>query len=195
MTSPVFSRIGSQNTLGTETRNPDAVIAISDGKPLGEGNGGMFGHGVLGGTEVGEQPGGRGCDEEVATAAFLPEWDEMTGGVNVGEEVDPPHSVPVLVGRSAPIPRKRSRRWRRRGRSVRAAPRPRRRGAALSDSLETSVSNEMPPIADATSLAPAPLRSATATWAPSVANALAMAAPIPLPPPVTTATFPARSIR
>src|SRR5215470_8818571 len=47
------------------------------------------------------------------------------------------------------------------------------------------------PRAAATSSAPSPLMSTTATRAPSRANARQVAAPMPLAPPVTTTTLPA----
>src|SRR5262245_38564597 len=52
-----------------------------------------------------------------------------------------------------------------------------------------------PPISFATVRAPSALRSTTATFAPSAANARAHAAPMPLAPPVTTAIFLSSSMR
>ena len=83
-----------------------ALVAVGDREPLGEGHGGVLGHGVRRRADLGEQPGGRRGRAEVAVAARDPAGHEAAGGVVVGLGVDRRDRSQSAsdVSRSAPSP-------------------------------------------------------------------------------------------
>lgn len=84
--------------MGTDAGDFDAGVAMFDGNPFGEGEGGVFGDGVGGGADLGEESGGGDDLEEVAVAAGEHVGEDGAGGVEMGAEVDGEDALPVYIG-------------------------------------------------------------------------------------------------
>ncbi|SBS79699.1 hypothetical protein MHPYR_90049 [uncultured Mycobacterium sp.] len=78
----------------TDAANPDSLVAVGDRQPFGEPDGGVFGHAVGRGAELGQQAGGRGDGDEMTAATLNPFRHNGFGCPDVGAQVDVDDPVP-----------------------------------------------------------------------------------------------------
>ena len=125
---------GGVHALRAQARHLDALVAVGDRQPLGEGDGGVLGHRVRRGADVGEQPGGRRGGEEVALAPL------EHPGTSARAAYTWAMTLTCQIAssrRRAPRGRcrRRCRRWSRTGRPGRTWPRRGRRARSTSASI------------------------------------------------------------
>jgi hypothetical protein len=76
------------HTHRAHAAHTDSVVAIFDGQPFGEPDGGVFGHAVGRCTELGQQAGGRGDGGEMSTGTLKPFRHNSFGCADMGAHVD-----------------------------------------------------------------------------------------------------------
>lgn len=84
---------------GAQAGDSNAGAAMVDRQPFGERDRRVLGHGVRRGTNLGQQPAGRGRLQEVAVTASQHARQGGSRGVDVRHDVQIPEMLPVGVGR------------------------------------------------------------------------------------------------